>query len=174
MRIREAVSATVAAALAAGAIATGILRLPQRPSGPLTHPPVIVYAEPELAPLVVEARRALPSLHHLPKLSGVAKFTRRALARALPVTLTQYCLQGTTRRDHPVRPGIVAADPQLFPLAHYVEIFLGRHYLGRYLVDDTGGKVKGATLDIWTPSCSEARRFGRQTGTAMLVVKPEH
>jgi 3D (Asp-Asp-Asp) domain-containing protein len=68
-----------------------------------------------------------------------------------------------------VRPGIVAADPRIFPLAHYVEVFLGKRYLGRFLVDDTGGNVLGPTLDIWTPSCKEAERFGRQWGVAALV-----
>jgi hypothetical protein len=72
-----------------------------------------------------------------------------------------------------VRPGIVAADPRIFPLARYVEIFMGNKYLGRYLVDDTGGNVIGATIDIWTPSCSQAARFGRQTGRAVLVAKEE-
>jgi hypothetical protein len=48
---------------------------------------------------------------------------------------------------------------------------MGNKYLGRYLVDDTGGNVIGATLDIWTPSCSQAARFGRQSGKAVLVAK---
>jgi len=48
---------------------------------------------------------------------------------------------------------------------------MGKKYLGRYLVDDTGGNVIGATLDIWTPSCSQATRFGRQHGKAVLVAK---
>jgi hypothetical protein len=40
-------------------------------------------------------------------------------------------------------------------------------------VDDTGGNVIGATLDIWTPSCSQAALFGRQYGRAVLVAKEE-
>jgi hypothetical protein len=40
-------------------------------------------------------------------------------------------------------------------------------------VDDTGGNVIGATLDIWTPSCRQASRFGRHTGKAVLVAKEE-
>ena len=50
---------------------------------------------------------------------------------------------------------------------------MGRKYLGRFLVDDTGGNVIGATLDIWTPSCRQASRFGRHTGKAVLVAKEE-
>jgi 3D (Asp-Asp-Asp) domain-containing protein len=90
----------------------------------------------------------------------------------VPVQLTAYCLQGTTRRDRVVREGIVAADPRLFPLGRYVEVYVGRKYHGRFLVDDTGGVNKNGNLDIWTPSCREARRFGRQHGTAVLVARP--
>jgi hypothetical protein len=67
----------------------------------------------------------------------------------------------------------VAADPRIFPLSRYVEVFMGNKYLGRFLVDDTGRNVIGATLDIWTPSCGQAARFGRQLGRAVLVAKNE-
>jgi 3D (Asp-Asp-Asp) domain-containing protein len=90
----------------------------------------------------------------------------------VPVQLTAYCLQGRTRRDRLVREGIVAADPKLFPLGRYVEVYIGRKYHGRFLVDDTGSRIRDGILDIWTPSCREARRFGRQHGTAVLVPRP--
>jgi len=91
----------------------------------------------------------------------------------LPVGVTMYCLQGTTRRGRYVRAGIVAADPKLFPLAHYVELYVGRSYLGRFLVDDTGKRIRGARIDVWTSSCHEARAFGVQRGTAVLVHRPQ-
>lgn len=94
------------------------------------------------------------------------------LGDPVPVSLTAYCLKGTTRRDHYVREGIVASDPKLFPLGHYLEIYVGRTYYGRFLIDDTGGAIKGNKLDIWTPTCREARLFGRVKGTAVLVPKP--
>jgi 3D (Asp-Asp-Asp) domain-containing protein len=90
----------------------------------------------------------------------------------VPVQLTSYCLKGLTRRDRYVRQGIVAADPRLFPLGRYVEIYVGREYFGRFLVDDTGGVIKNAILDIWTPDCRDARIFGRRRGTAVLVPRP--
>ena len=74
----------------------------------------------------------------------------------VPVQLTAYCLQGTTRRDNRVREGIVAADPRLFPLGRYVELYVGRRYHGRFLVDDTGSRIREGILDIWTPSCRDA------------------
>ena len=42
-------------------------------------------------------------------------------------------------------------------------------YLGRFLIDDTGRLIKGNIIDIWMPTCREARLFGRQNGTAVLV-----
>jgi 3D (Asp-Asp-Asp) domain-containing protein len=100
-----------------------------------------------------------------------SKFARAENGIMIPVSLTQYCVQGETRRGRQTRHGIVAADPRIFPLARYVEVFLGDEYLGRYLVDDTGGNVLGATLDIWNPDCREAARFGRHWGNAILVAR---
>lgn len=100
-----------------------------------------------------------------------SKFVRAQAGITIPVSLTQYCVQGETRRGRQTRHGIVAADPRIFPLARYVEVFLGQEYLGRYLVDDTGGNVLGATLDIWNPDCKEAARFGRHWGSAVLVAR---
>jgi len=100
-----------------------------------------------------------------------SKFARAENGVMIPVSLTQYCVQGETRRGRQTRHGIVAADPRIFPLARYVEVFLGNEYLGRYLVDDTGGNVLGATLDIWNPDCREAARFGRHWGNAVLVAR---
>lgn len=100
-----------------------------------------------------------------------SKFARAEEGVTIPVSLTQYCVQGETRRGRQTRHGIVAADPRIFPLARYVEVFLGDEYLGRYLVDDTGGNVLGATLDIWNPNCKEAARFGRHWGSATLVAR---
>ena len=91
----------------------------------------------------------------------------------LPVGVTMYCLQGTTRRGRYVRAGIVAADPKFFPLAHYIELYIGRTYLGRFLVDDTGKRIRGPRIDVWTASCHDARAFGVQRGTAVLVHRPQ-
>lgn len=91
----------------------------------------------------------------------------------VPVLVTAYCLSGTTRRGRYVRPGIVAADRRLFPLSRYIELYAGEKYLGRFLIDDTGGKIRGAHIDVWVPTCREATVFGRQHGTAMLLPRPE-
>lgn len=100
-----------------------------------------------------------------------SKFRRADEGITIPVSLTQYCVQGETRRGRQTRHGILAADPRIFPLARYVDVYLGEDYLGRYLVDDTGGNVLGATLDIWNPNCREARKFGRHWGSAVLIAR---
>jgi 3D (Asp-Asp-Asp) domain-containing protein len=91
----------------------------------------------------------------------------------VPVLVTAYCLSGTTRRGRYVRPGIVAADRKLFPLSRYIELYAGKKYIGRFLIDDTGSKIRGAHIDVWVPTCREAKLFGRQHGTAMLLARPE-
>src|SRR3954468_17490292 len=176
----------VAMAIAIIFIGTGEARLTVGRAA-YEHAPVLVYAEPLLDPLVVTAKKVVKDAGQFRRASAGEALRMRAagiipdprrFARAqpgeeVPITLTQYCLKGVTRRGRFVRPGIVAADPRIFPLARYVEVFMGKRYLGRYLVDDTGGNVIGATLDIWTPSCSQAERFGRQRGKAVLVAREE-
>lgn len=189
MKRSDFIQLAVAVAIAFAFIRTGAVRLPTA-SVVLKHEPVLVYARPALA---AGARKVI---HEGTELGGVIRrasarealrmramgiapdprrFARAVAGEEIPISLTQYCLKGTTRRGRWVRPGIVAADPRIFPLARYVEIFMGSKYIGRYLVDDTGGNVIGATLDIWTPSCSQATRFGRQNGRAVLVAnEKEH
>lgn len=177
---------TVAVLIAILFIGTGAARLPIGKRA-YRHSPIVVYAEPLFDPLVVTARKVVAERGQFRRYTageairmranGIIpdpfRFRRAQAGEEVPVSLTQYCLKGTTRRGRFVRPGIVAADPRIFPLARYVEVFMGRKYLGRFLVDDTGGNVIGATLDIWTPSCRQARRFGRQHGRAVLVAREE-
>lgn len=127
---------------------------------PLRLPPVVVMSDYRLPGVVVRGAE-----------KGWWKVATRPARYGdpLPVGVTMYCLNGTTRRGRYVREGIVAADPRFFPLAHYIELYVGRSYLGRFLVDDTGKRIRGPRLDIWTKSCREARRFGVQAGTAVLV-----
>lgn len=186
MKRGDVVLLAVAMVIAIIFVGTGAARLPVGRAA-FVHAPVLVYAEPLLDPLVVTAKKivrdggqyhrasALEALRMRAEgiLPDPRRFARAQPGEEIPITLTQYCLKGTTRRGRFVRPGIVAADPRIFPLARYVEVFMGKRYLGRYLVDDTGGNVIGATLDIWTPSCSQASRFGRQRGKAVLVAREE-
>lgn len=149
---------------------------------PLRHLPVVVAAPLRLEGAVVRpspllrARVAADSARR-------AERERRILARrndrvraipgeAVEVSVTAYCLKGTTRRDNWVREGIVAADPRVFPLGKYVDLWIGSTFVGTYLVDDTGLLIKGRKLDVWTPTCRSARIFGRRKGKAVLVPRP--
>jgi 3D (Asp-Asp-Asp) domain-containing protein len=181
-------------------ILTGAAHLPMRAADKNANLPVPVGALPRLEPVIVRAAHTVPasvrSIRHgsfvpaiasafratareamamrdglMPRIPG--KFAPAEVGEVVPISITQYCVKGETRRGRYVRPGIVAADPRIFPLARYVEVFLGDKYLGRYLVDDTGGNVLGATLDMWTPSCAEAERFGRHSGKAILVARED-
>jgi 3D (Asp-Asp-Asp) domain-containing protein len=134
----------------------------------------VAVANPVRHPIPLEPIR-LEGVVVLAAAKGWTKSMHRPLkaGEPVPVLVTAYCLSGTTRRGRYVRPGIVAADRKLFPLSRYIELYAGEKYLGRFLIDDTGSKIRGAHIDVWFPTCREAKIFGRQRGTAMLLPRPE-
>lgn len=162
-----ALSLLMALALIAGGSAMTVrgraAATPLEPAAPITVAPAVVEAKLRLEGALVRGASRDWAMNR----KGPLRY-----GDPVPVQLTAYCLKGTTRRDNYVRQGIVAADPRMFPLGRYVEVYVGRKYFGRFLVDDTGGVIKHAILDIWTPTCREARLFGRQRGTAVLVPRP--
>jgi len=85
-----------------------------------------------------------------------------ALVAGSPYVATAYSLRGRTASGRMVSRGLIAADPSVLPLGSRVRL---EHpgYSGEYLVADTGGAIRGRRIDIWTPSTSEAMRFGRRT-----------
>jgi 3D (Asp-Asp-Asp) domain-containing protein len=195
----EYIRLLIAGVVAIAFIVTGAAHLPTK-TADHSDIPIPVGALPRLEPVLVRAAHTVPAAVRsirrgsfvpavasafratareamlmrdglMPRMPG--KFAPAEVGEVVPISITQYCNKGETRRGRVVRPGIVAADPRIFPLARYVEVFLGDKYLGRYLVDDTGGNVLGATLDMWTPSCNEAQRFGRRSGKAILVARDD-
>ncbi len=122
------------------------------------------FASPLIMPRLRFPRALTPDF---PVLRAVA--ARARPGEPVTVTLTAYCLHGTTRQGTRTRAGIVAADPRIFPMARHVELFAAGRYLGRFRVEDTGGAVHGMHIDIWTPDCSDAERFGTRPGVASLV-----
>jgi len=185
------------AVLGAGALLAA-LRPHRRPGEALTLPPAVVVSELQAAPTVVYAAPtavyAAPAAEPLvatdsaapadsagpaaataaadsaARRTVVGSLRRRArTGEQIAVKLTAYCLKGITRAGTRVRPGVAAGDPKLFPLRRHVDVFIGRRWLGRFRVDDTGGAVRGPHLDIWTASCADARRFGRRRGRAALT-----
>lgn len=130
-------------------------------AAPLLMPPVVVQSPIRLPGAVVQGASTRWYL---------AEYAPPRYGDPVPVQMTAYCLtKTTTRRGRYVRAGIVAADPKLFPLSRYIELYDGRRYLGRFLIDDTGRLIKGNIIDIWMPTCREAKIFGRRNGIAVLV-----
>jgi 3D (Asp-Asp-Asp) domain-containing protein/peptidoglycan hydrolase CwlO-like protein len=80
------------------------------------------------------------------------------------VSSTGYCLTGTTAIGIPVAWGVVAVDPSFIPLG--TRMFVPGY--GEGVAADTGSAVKGATIDLWFPSCARALAWGRRTVTITL------
>lgn len=74
---------------------------------------------------------------------------------------TAYCVQGVTHSGVWVRPGIIAADPDILPIGSVIEVRAG-DYSGIYTVMDTGKLIQGRLIDIFIPDFEEAVQFGRQ------------
>ncbi len=83
---------------------------------------------------------------------------------------TAYCLRGKTASGRMVRRGIVAADPRVLRLGTKIRMSAGK-YSGNYVVADTGGRIRGRILDIWVPSCAEARRWGHRSVQVKVLSK---
>ena len=129
-------------------------------TAPITMDPVVVRSPLLMSGAIVQGASSRWFLNYAPPRYG----------DPVPVQMTAYCLtRSTTSRGRYVRAGIVAADPRLFPLSRYVELYAESRYLGRFLIDDTGRLIKGNIIDVWMPTCREARQFGRRNGTAVLV-----
>jgi 3D (Asp-Asp-Asp) domain-containing protein len=74
---------------------------------------------------------------------------------------TAYSLKGSTASGVVVRRGIIAADPRVLPLGSIVRLRAGR-YSGIYSVMDTGGSIRGRRIDIYLPTFTEAKHFGKR------------
>jgi 3D (Asp-Asp-Asp) domain-containing protein/peptidoglycan hydrolase CwlO-like protein len=84
--------------------------------------------------------------------------------RTITVSSTGYCLRGTTATGIPVGWGVIAVDPTVIPLGTRMSV----PGYGEGVAADTGGAVKGATIDLWFPTCARALAWGRVTVTITL------
>ncbi|MGE0450261.1 MAG: 3D domain-containing protein [Vicinamibacterales bacterium] len=87
----------------------------------------------------------------------------------LRFTATAYCTGSITASGAPVRPGIVAADPDVLPLGSIIRISGAPPYDGRYTVLDTGSAVQRRHVDLYIPDCDAARRFGRRSVDVQVI-----
>ena len=106
-----------------------------------------------------------------PDSSAVSTAASSELTPPTNYVATAYSLRGKTASGRMVSRGLIAADPRVLPLGSRVRL---DHpgYSGEYLVADTGGLIRGKRIDIWTPSSSEAMRFGRRTVKLTVLSYP--
>jgi 3D (Asp-Asp-Asp) domain-containing protein/septal ring factor EnvC (AmiA/AmiB activator) len=95
---------------------------------------------------------------------GAAPAPVSAGSGTVTVVATGYALQGRTATGAPVGWGVVAVDPAVIPLGTRMSI----PGYGEGVAADTGGAVRGATIDLWFPSASQAAAWGRRTVTISL------
>jgi 3D (Asp-Asp-Asp) domain-containing protein len=88
----------------------------------------------------------------------------KAAANSSPKSfiVTAYCQHGITKSGLHTGPGIAAGDPSYLPLGSLVSVATGPADASVYTVADTGSKVKGEHLDVFTPDCGRAKQFGRK------------
>jgi peptidoglycan DL-endopeptidase CwlO len=82
----------------------------------------------------------------------------------MTVSSTGYCLRGRTSTGIPTGWGVVAVDPAVIPLGTRMTI----PGYGEGVAADTGSAVRGAMIDVWFPSCSQALEWGRKTVTITI------
>jgi 3D (Asp-Asp-Asp) domain-containing protein len=83
-------------------------------------------------------------------------------ARVLPFLATAYAIGGTTAAGTPTKRGVVAADTNVLPLGTKIQVTNAGPHSGIYTVTDTGSKVRGRHIDIYLPSWTKAKEFGRK------------
>lgn len=75
---------------------------------------------------------------------------------------TAYSATGKTKSGVYTQRHIVAADPAILPIGSIVKIKHAGRYSGEYVVADTGEKIVGRRLDIYIPSTTACKKFGRR------------
>jgi 3D (Asp-Asp-Asp) domain-containing protein len=85
-------------------------------------------------------------------------------AHTITVSSTGYALAGRTATGMPVGWGVVAVDPSVIPLGTRLTI----PGYGEAVAADTGGAVRGNTIDLWFPTLAQAQSWGRRTITITL------
>lgn len=91
----------------------------------------------------------------------------------IPMTAKAYCIDGITASGSHTRKGICASKPEWIGLT--AMIYKDNHgelgeFLGYYEIKDTGRSVRnGKVIDIWLPTESECKQFGKKKVLVVLV-----
>lgn len=94
--------------------------------------------------------------------------------QATPFTATAYSGGSRTAAGDAPRAGIVAADPSVLPLGSRIRVSDAGAYSGEYVVNDTGGKVRGRKIDIYMTKSAHAKQFGRRKVKVQVVSYGPH
>lgn len=78
---------------------------------------------------------------------------------------------GVTASGMKAGPGVVAVDPRVIPLGTrlYIASTDGTADYGYAIAGDTGGAIKGNKIDLFFPSASQVRQFGRRNVTVYVL-----
>jgi N-acetylmuramoyl-L-alanine amidase len=88
---------------------------------------------------------------------------RHRPAATVRMVATAYCDRGETKSGVQAQRGVAAADLRRFPIGTRLHVVApGEPYGGEYTVLDSGSAIKGRDLDIFMPSCAQARQFGKR------------
>lgn len=93
-------------------------------------------------------------------------------SRAVSCTGYAYCEPGgITASGTATRQGAIAVDPSVIPLGSHLFIIAsdGSVVYGEAVAEDTGGNIKGNTVDLFYNSDSLCRSFGRRTVTVYVL-----
>ncbi|HET9508741.1 MAG TPA: 3D domain-containing protein [Gaiellaceae bacterium] len=82
-----------------------------------------------------------------------------AAGGTMMVSSVGYSLPGRTASGLSVGHGIAAVDPSVIPLG--TRLYVPGY--GEAVAADTGGAVRGATIDLWFPTRGQALAWGRRT-----------
>ena len=104
------------------------------------------------APATASEPTAAPTLE-------VAPAPPVAAGGTMMVSSVGYSLPGRTASGLSVGHGIAAVDPSVIPLG--TRLYVPGY--GEAVAADTGGAVRGATIDLWFPTRGQALAWGRRT-----------
>lgn len=93
------------------------------------------------------------------RLSHQAETADLSKAREMTVKSHAYCINGMTSRGVSTRRGVIAVDPKVIPYGS--KLYVPGYGWGTAL--DTGGSIKGNTIDLWMPTRSQCMQWGTRT-----------
>jgi 3D (Asp-Asp-Asp) domain-containing protein/peptidoglycan hydrolase CwlO-like protein len=110
------------------------------------------------------AASATPSPAEAPATPPPLPTTTPSGTRTLVVDAVAYHLPGNTASGLPVGVGVIAVDPTVIPLGTRVLV----PGYGPAVAADVGTAIKGNIIDLWMPSTTQARGWGRRTVTITI------